>query len=382
MKPSLISTMKQRQLTIFSTWVVTFYILFYCELIFKHEINDLAINDQGENSSKYKILCSSTALIRSWGSYRARCIQFKSWLNTSRCAPSVNIVMGELPTSDLSIQYNATMYVKAIPPDQANLGKTFVDVVDNYDISGRSIPRDFEVIVQGLIHGTERFPNHIVHAIEHWYSSYPLDMTNNVPEYVPEIGEKDILQVGIVCLGCTMPANFNHQLLGSVNMVMIDEGKEGGIEQWFLKYTSEDGWTKEKMNKMIQDPRYGKERLYTAVFHMFDVLIVNPKRSRDKFRYGSIQRITSQMRSGTPILVDAEGWAFTSFVEYYNYSCVYSENRYSSYPTLERALMHMKDADYRKKCQKEGLKISSHFSPNVMGKKLLRVLGYEGRFYC
>ena len=163
---------------------------------------------------------------------------------------------------------------------------------------------------------------------------------------------------------------------------MIDEAKEGGIEQWFVKYLSGDGWTEEKMSKMIEDPRYGKERLYTAVFQMFDVLIVTPKKDRNKLRYGSIQRITSQMRSGTPVLVRAEGLAFTSFVEYHNYSCVYSDNTYSGYQTLEQALVLMKDVNYRKKCQNEGLKISLDFSPNVIGKELLRVLGYNESFNC
>lgn len=371
-----------RKLTVLCTWIISSIVFCLLTRIARENenLNNLAISDHSNSTLTYNILCSSTAFLRSWGSYRARCIQFKSWLDTTRCAPSVNIVLGELPPeSNSSIQYNATMYVKWVPPVQANLGRTFVDVVDQFMISGRSIPMDFEVIVQGMIHGTERFPNHKSHAIEHWYSSYPLDMNNIDPEYVPEIVEKDILQVGTVCAGCPMPTNGN---LSSVNMVMIDEAKEGGIEQWFVKYLSGDGWTEEKMSKMIEDPRYGKERLYTAVFQMFDVLIITPKKDRNKLRYGSIQRITSQMRSGTPVLVRAEGLAFISFVEYHNYSCVYSDNTYSGYQTLEQALVLMKDVNYRKKCQNEGLKISLDFSPNVIGKELLRVLGYNESFNC
>ena len=120
--------------------------------------------------------------------------------------------------------------------------------------------------------------------------------------------------------------------------------------------------------------------VHWQAFNKFDVLIVTPKSDWKKLRYGSIQRITSQMRSGTPVLVEVKGLAFKSFVEHYNYTCVYADE--GGYPTLEQALMRMKDVEYRKECQRQGLKISSDFSPNAIGKKLLRVLGYEGNFHC
>ena len=87
------------------------------------------------------------------------------------------------------------------------------------------------------------------------------------------------------------------------------------------------------------------------------------------------------MRCGTPVLVEAKGLAFKFFVGYYNYTCVYSDDD-NQFPTLDQALLRMKDVHYRKDCQKQGLEISSNFSPNAMGKELLRVLGYEGNFRC
>ena len=95
---------------------------------------------------------------------------------------------------------------------------------------------------------------------------------------------------------------------------------------------SSDGWTEESMNQTINDPRYGVGKLFYEIFRKFDVLIVTPKKWYTKLRYGSIQRITSQMRSGVPVLVEVEGMAFQSFVEQYNYTCTFHDgnNKYST----------------------------------------------------
>ena len=343
-----------------------------------------------EDEVSYKILCSTKPkyLQSLAGSYRARCIQFKSWLDESKCAPSVDITftLEGLPSrTNHTIQYNATMYVKAIPPsNQVNLGRVFVDVVDGFNIEGRYVPKEFEVIVQTSMHGSEVFPDHTIHTVEHMYSSYPQDMKRIDPEYIPEIHEKDVLQVGTVCSNCPMPSENMKQIPDGVNMTMINEAEQGEIEKWFLSYMSDYGWTGERVNATIHDPRYGQERLYTAIFQKFDVLIVTPKKWYTKLRYGSIQRITSQMRSGTPVLVEMEGLAFTYFLEQYNYTCVFSNNIEDNkkYPTLEQALLQMKDVAHRRSCQEQGLKISSDFSPDVIGKQLLRVLGYVGKLNC
>lgn len=172
------------------------------------------------------------------------------------------------------------------------------------------------------------------------------------------------------------------------------------------------------MNSIIADPKYGFGKLYTevfrksdrATFHLeqnwsnsslsterFDVLIVNPKKWYTKLTYGSggwifllclflehrltlwleVQRITSQMRSGTPVLVENEGLAFSHFLDEYNYTCVFSDGN-NKHQTFEQAIHRMKDASYRKDCQRQGLRIATDFSPRAIGMKTLRAMGFEG----
>merc|ERR1711862_387152 len=241
----------------------------------------------------------------------------------------------------------------------------------------------------GAMQGDEVFPRKTCHTIEHMYSSYPLDMMRIHPEHIPDIRYKDTLQVAMVCFDCSLQANRRARAVaenvGGVDLKLLDEKKQSGsqrIEEWLLKRMSGNGWTKEKRVEILENPLYGPGKLYTEVFHKFDVLIVSPKEGRGKLRYGSIQRITSQMRSGTPVLVEAKGLAFTSFLEHYNYTCAFSSKSNEKYQTLGQASRRIKDPLYRKDCQEQGLKISSHFSPNEIGKKLLRTLGYTGDFYC
>ena len=375
-----------------------------------------ADNHAVSKASPFRVLCTTTPRQRQWGSYNARCLNFKSWLNSSSCANLVEMSTGEIPPHHEGIQYNATMYVKSIPPEQANLGRVFVDVVDGWGIRGSNTPDSFEVIVQNPMHGTDVFPNHTYHVIEHMYSSYPLDVTRDDPENIPDVVSKNMLQLGIVCSGCAAPTAKSDDIFDGINITFINEAEEGFIDKWFVKYM--EGWTEERMNSIIADPKYGFGKLYTevfrksdrATFHLelnwsnsslsterFDVLIVNPKKWYTKLTYGSggwifvlclflehrltlwleVQRITSQMRSGTPVLVENEGLAFSHFLDEYNYTCVFSDGN-NKHQTFEQAIHRMKDASYRKDCQRQGLRIATDFSPRAVGMKTLRAMGFEG----
>lgn len=213
-------------------------------------------------------------------------------------------------------------------------------------------------------------------------------MTRDEPEYIPPIikeqsslSSQQPLKVGAICLLCSVP-NMSNDTLKYVNFTMIDENIEGAkIQDWFLKFMAMDGWTEEKMNATLNDPQYGSGMLYYHVFRKFDVLIVTPKKWFTKLRFGSIQRITSQMRSGVPVLVEVDGLAFETFVDEYNYTCAFSESN-NKYPSLDESLLRLKDASYRKDCQQRGLEIARDFSPSQMGKRLLNVLGYTGDIQC
>ncbi|EJK61206.1 hypothetical protein THAOC_18347 [Thalassiosira oceanica] len=168
----------------------------------------------------------------------------------------------EIPSLYEGIQYDATMYVKSIPPEQANLGTVFVDVVDGWGIRSSNTPASFKVIVQNPMHGQDLFPNHTYHVIEHMYSSYTLDATRDDPEVIPDVISKNILQVGIICSGCAIPARSGDDI--NVNITFINEAEEGSIDKWFVKYM--EGWTEERMNSVIADPNYGFGKLYHEIF--------------------------------------------------------------------------------------------------------------------
>jgi hypothetical protein len=331
----------------------------------------------GVLQTKYRILCTSDARSLEAGSYQARCVMFKHWVD--RCAPSVDLVLGEVSSRDSRVQYNATMFVKGMPPvSQPNLGMVVIDVVDRFELSEDTVPTQFGVIVQNTMHET-KFPNHTTHVVEHFFGSYPLDMIVDEPEYIPPIRQSSTLKVGTVCSSCKAPK------LGKatgINFTMIDENKEGHhISDWFLKFMSSPGWTADRMNATINNPMYGTGMLYFHIFREFDVLMVTPKNWYTKLHFGSIQRITSQMRSAVPVLVEVKGEAFKNFVDKFNYTCVYSAND-AAYPTLSQAITLVKDASFRRDCQTQGLQIASNFSPSIIGKKLLLALGYRGDLVC
>mmetsp|Transcript_7091 Transcript_7091/g.15304 ORF Transcript_7091/g.15304 Transcript_7091/m.15304 type:complete len:451 (-) Transcript_7091:7-1359(-) len=326
---------------------------------------------------RFRILCTADTQSMAWGSYQARCVTLKNYAD--QCAPFAHVITRVLPEPGFCAHYNATLYVKGIPPQREELGRIFIDVVDKYDIKEEDIREGMEVIVQNKLQGDLYNKNHVTHIVEHWYNNDPEDT------YIPEIRDLEKgspLKVGNVCCGCPSPKIDS----SNVEFTMIDEKVEGTpITAWFLKFMSSSGWTESQMTKLVETNEYGTGMLYYSVFRtLFDVMIVTPKRRFDKLTYGSIQRIVSVMKSGVPVLVEVRGPAFEMFVDRYGYSCVYAENPIGikKYGTLEDALKKMHDANARKQCQEEGLKIAEDFSPSVMAKRLLVTLGYKGDFKC
>ena len=100
------------------------------------------------STTPFRVLCSSASGHMVWGSYKARCENFKSWLDASSCTWPIEMTTGvdaaaveyrrkQHPVGadeQRNITFDATVYVKAVPPEKKYLGKTFVDVVDEYKI--------------------------------------------------------------------------------------------------------------------------------------------------------------------------------------------------------------------------------------------------------
>ena len=128
------------------------------------------ISSKTQQQHIYKILCTTIPQYMELGSYAARCVSFKTYVD--KCAPSVDIVLDTIPDATSTKQYNSTMFVKGTPSIQSNLGQIYIDVVDGFSIRGYNVPTNFTIIVQNTQHGMEVFPNHTVHVIEHWYSEY------------------------------------------------------------------------------------------------------------------------------------------------------------------------------------------------------------------
>jgi len=161
------------------------------------------------------------------------------------------------------------------------------------------------------------------------------------------------------------------------------------------------------ISKTLKNTQLGSGRIYYELFWMYDVLVIPAKHAlKPKLRYGNVQRAVSQMRSGVPVLLEVYGEVLEEFMDLYDYTCVYyNYTRISSssssssstasssssssltllsskYWTFDEAIEQMRNADVRRKCQEEGLKIALDYSPNRIAQKHLRALGYEGEFTC
>ncbi|KAG7345887.1 hypothetical protein IV203_004954 [Nitzschia inconspicua] len=154
------------------------------------------------------------------------------------------------------------------------------------------------------------------------------------------------------------------------------------IENWYEKVVRTPNTEVEILNTM-SDPKLGAGKLYYNLFHQYDVLVALAMNNTDKLRYGNVQRTVSQMRSGVPVLVEIWGPVLQEFIDKYNYTCTFQrEHPNQPYMTFQGAVKMMKDPAVRTQCQMEGLEIAKEFSPNRIGKKLLRAVGYNGKFWC
>jgi hypothetical protein len=100
------------------------------------------------------------------------------------------------------------------------------------------------------------------------------------------------------------------------------------------------------------------------------------------------------------VLLEVDGEVLTDFMIKYDYQCSFvrtiiknntikdviqqqrQQQLWWQRRSLEEAVEMMKDPAMRKACQQHGLQIAQDYSPNVIGKKFLRAVGYEGGFDC
>jgi hypothetical protein len=379
---------------------------------------------QRKESGVMNILCTVVKAQITWGSYRIRCEDLKTW--SKQCAPGVNITTGYSIEQILEMDpkqhdFDSTMLVKKVPASSRlktfpeSLGDIYIDLVDDYTMESWMIPRSWHVITQ-----TSRqksiFPQHGLSVVEHWYNSYPSDMTKQDDEQpdhpIPTIKEDNTKPLRMASVWnvvgkkgrCpALPYRIDEK---SVTYDCINQ--EFNISDWYLDVVGNTTSAIAEMETIMANPNLGSGRLYYSLFQKYDVLVALAKHDPLKLKYGNIQRIVSQMRSGVPVLVEVKGAVLSDFVNQYpDYPCIFqrhedvadassgamlhsalSEDDTSpasssfEYPTFEQAIIKMKDPYVRKLCQQMGLEIAKDYSPNIIGKKFLKVLGYQGEFQC
>jgi hypothetical protein len=285
-------------------------------------------------------------------------------------------------------QYDATIIIKKIPTGSqvhglpSWLGKIFIDMVDNYKVKPSWINPDFSLILQ-----TERqrkvFPKHHYKVVEHWYNSYPADMArgDDLPEYVPPISQSKEMRLATIWslkpLEGDCPSSDGIENISYDCIVQSFE-----IDEWYSKVLSSHD-IREEVSHIMSDPMLGRGKLYYNLFQKYDVMVALAKNNTNKLLYGNVQRIVSQMRSGVPVLVEVLGPVLQEFVDRYNYTCAFQRYHLDlPYLSFGEAVEMMKDPDVRRRCQSHGLSIAKDFSPNTIGKKFLRAVGYNGKFEC
>jgi hypothetical protein len=231
-----------------------------------------------------------------------------------------------------------------------NFGKLFVDVVDCYSFVGtRKIPTYYQVITQNQAQAA-LYPHHGTHIIMNWYNSYPADFGRDVQ--LPPIAVEQTLNVATIW--DPEPDQAGCRTLRELQNVRYDCIEENfHIEKWYHKYGME---SREKVKEVLADPNLGPGFLYQQLFRQYHVLVAFAK-SGDKLKYGNVQRIVSQMRSGVPILVEDRGDAFHEFITSYSYSCTFQPTDESFRHALER----MKFTSLRQKYQQQAVWIVGMF---------------------
>ncbi|KAG7359026.1 hypothetical protein IV203_015615 [Nitzschia inconspicua] len=349
---------------------------------------------QRQKEGRMNILCTSEERHLQFGSYKIRCYDFAYW--AKQCAPDVNITTGisiaEVISNHTEYDFDATIIIKSVPKNSltlgvpGELGKVFIDIVDGYGLHEHKINPDFTVILQNNLH-EERYPNHEHRVVKHWYNSYPADVERGEedPEIIPAVKDPtpDILRLATVWNTAETETEGNCpsiDLLENVSYDCIEQ--EFDIEYWYANVTQKPN-ADDEVRSIMANPKLGRGKLYYNLFQQYDVLVALAKNNAYKLRYGNVQRIVSQMRSGVPVLVEVRGPVLKYFVEKYNYKCAFQR----VYPDsdiwdFEEAVEQLKNPKLLRECQRHGLEIATEFSPNRIGRKFLRAVGYEGEIEC
>jgi hypothetical protein len=311
--------------------------------------------------SPFRILCTSTPKFIRLGSFKIRCLEFK--LFAAKYFPNVEI--DAIPAENATGHYDATILVKKATvldiqtPAPTMYGRVFVDVVDGYYLKPMMISKEFDVIVQNQAH-TTRYPNHRTHVVTHWYNSFLADDKDEFFGTLPAIKHEDHLKVATVWesqKGCW------RSQLANVSYDCIQELY--AIQEWYHKYVPGDT----TFNRTMADPELGTGYLYRNLFQKYHLLVAYAK-NMPKLKFGNVQRIVSQMRSGVPVLVEDRGYAHSEFIRKYSYPCKFTDDQ-----SFQEMLERMKSPLVRQECQRLGIEICKDYSPHTIIREFLRVLG-------
>jgi hypothetical protein len=254
-----------------------------------------------------------------------------------------------------------------------------------------TINSDFTVILQTKWE-KERFRRHKHSVVEHWYNSFPADMDlgDAEPELVPIISNDTSkkLNLGTIWFVLNSQEGQCPNATGIRGVSYDCLIKSFHIEDWYASMVNTPGAAQE-VEAIMAEPTLGRGKLYYNLFHRYDVLVALAKNNQKKLRYGNVQRIVSQFRSGVPVLMEVRGEVLNHFMDKFHYNCAFERdypgkvgNYSSSIWTFEEAVERMKDPEVRRECQRQGLEIAKEYSPNAIGKKFLKALGYTGEFQC
>jgi hypothetical protein len=93
------------------------------------------------------------------------------------------------------------------------------------------------------------------------------------------------------------------------------------------------------VNQMITaNPEWGPGYLDRNLFQKYHLLVayrIRYAKNGPKLEFGNVRRIVSQMRSGVAVLVEDRGYAHSSFIRKYSYSCKFTDDK-SFQEMLER----------------------------------------------
>lgn len=380
-----------------------------------HLLHPSNMHQKNESTIDFRILCTTGDRRITWGSYKLRCDDLKSW--AEMCAPNVHMTVGisleklheqwnrtsrirYIPSPNDTIytdlSYDSTIFIKAMSTrNYSQFGNKFIDMVDEYNWKEEMIPPEMHLLLQTRWQGQSIYPNRTSSVVEHWYNSYPSDMTKaGYPKDVPSVAQKSWRRLNIATIWNT---KRSHDIteggcpktkIPGVKYHCID--KDFDITSWYLEFMKSKN-DKCQMMRTMADPQLGIGMLYYNVFRKFDALVVLAKNDSMKLQYGNVQRAISQMRSGVPVLLEVRGRVFEDFMNLYNYSCAF--RRYHDEPivtleqsvplmTFDEAVEQLKNPEVRRDCQRQGLEIVKDYSPSKIGQKFLKAVGYSGDFLC